>query len=160
MTNSNYPHIQSVFLPPVLLYVLMRLFAVFFLMCLASATPIIVLGAEGGLVPCNDGSKCGWSDLLQLGKNILDLFIILAITASALMFAYAGFLFFSDSGSSKNIEKGKQVFKSVVIGLVVVLTAWLIVNTVLDVLTGRGLDERVGEIGFVVPAIDLRHTIV
>tara|TARA_B100000745_G_scaffold292473_1_gene233383 strand:- start:41879 stop:42103 length:225 start_codon:yes stop_codon:yes gene_type:complete len=58
------------------------------------------------------------------------------------MFAYAGWLFLSDAGSTSKISDGKKIFSSVAIGLVIVLIAWLVVNTLLEVLTGKGIEER------------------
>ena len=102
--------------------------------------------ASAQLVTCS-GSDCSWADLVQLADNILDLIITVAIIASAIMFAYVGFLLFSDSGNMENVKKGKKVFMHVVVGLVIVLVAWLIIDTILDVLTGEGLEERRQDIG-------------
>ena len=131
----------------VLPYILMRRFLIGILLVTALAVPAVTLAAHnGGIVPCHEGSDCGWSELLQLGQNILNYVITIAITVSAVMFAYAGFLFFSDTGNASNIEKGKKIFGAVAVGLVIVLVAWLVVNTLLDVLTGKGLKERAGSV--------------
>ncbi len=71
--------------------------------------------------------------------------VTLSVFVAAVMFAYAGWLFFSDTGNASNVEKGKKVFGAVVIGLIIVLIAWLVVDTILDTLTGRGLDERAAQ---------------
>lgn len=107
-----------------------------------SALPLAV---SAQIVPCN-GPDCSWSSLIELAKRILDFMITISIIIAALMFAYAGWLFFSDSGNSSNVQQGKKVFGAVVIGLVIVLTAWLVVNTIIDVLTGKGLDERSSQV--------------
>lgn len=107
------------------------------------ATPVVVFGQ--GIVPCN-GPDCDWGALIVLGQNILNLIVTIAVIASAVMFAYAGWLFFSDTGNASNVEKGKKVFGAVVVGLIIVLVAWLVINTILVTLTGRGLDERTDDI--------------
>lgn len=117
--------------------------------------PSIVFGQ--GIVSCN-GPDCNWSDIITLGHNILNFIVMLSIVASGIMFAYAGWLFFSDTGNSGNIEKGKKIFSSIVIGLVIVLVAWLVVNTILVSLTGKGLDDRVNEISLV--PVDIPSVIV
>ena len=107
--------------------------------------PDFAAAQQNPLVP-NCDVNCKWGDLIQLGKNILDIIVTLAIIVSAIMFAYAGFLMLSDRGSTKNLGTAKAIFGHVVVGLIIVLTSWLIINTILDVLTGRGLDERGGKI--------------
>ncbi|QSH39631.1 hypothetical protein JXR01_01290 [Candidatus Kaiserbacteria bacterium] len=109
---------------------------------LATALLIVPLGVFAqGIVPCN-GPDCDWGSLVTLGQNILNLIVSIAVISSAVMFAYAGWLFFSDTGNASNVEKGKKIFGAVVIGLIIVLVAWLVVNTILVTLTGRGLEER------------------
>jgi len=100
------------------------------------------IASAQGIVPDCAGSDCDWGDLITLGQNILNLIVTIAVIASAVMFAYAGWLFFSDTGNASNVEKGKKVFGAVVIGLVIVLVAWLVVDTILQTLTGEGLQER------------------
>lgn len=126
-----------------------------FLSILFLTVPVAVFAQ--GLVPC-DGPDCGWGDLLTLGERILDFIIAISITASAVMFAYAGWLFFSDTGNASNVEKGKKIFGAVVIGLIIVLVAWLVVNTILVTLTGRGLDERKGDVSYI--PVDIQAPIV
>lgn len=96
------------------------------------------------IVQCN-GPDCDWGALITLGQNILNFMVTLSVFVAAVMFAYAGWLFFSDTGNASNVEKGKKVFGAVVIGLIIVLIAWLVVDTILDTLTGRGLDERAAQ---------------
>ena len=110
-----------------------------------SALLMVPLVTSAQIVP-DCGAGCGWSELIEMAKNILDFIVMLAITASALMFAYAGWLFFSDTGNASNVEKGKKIFGAVVVGLIIVLVAWLVVNTILVTLTGKGLDERVNSV--------------
>ena len=113
---------------------------------------VVPVFAAAQIVPACD-VDCKWGDLITLGQNILDIIITLAIIISAIMFAYAGFLMFTDGGNKKNLGTAKNIFFHVVVGLIIVLTAWLIINTILDVLTGRGLDERGGQISYFVDTI-------
>ncbi len=99
--------------------------------------PTIVLAQ---LVPCTD--NCGFDDLIKIGQNLLTFMIGLGIIISAVMFAYAGWLFFSGGGSTDKIAKGKGIFGSVVIGLIILLVAWLLIDTLLKTLTGEGFSER------------------
>ncbi len=94
----------------------------------------------------NNPADCDFQALLELAQNILKFIITTAIVVSAIMFAYAGWLFLSDAGNTTNIAAGKKIFSSVAVGLVIVLVAWLLVDTLLDVLTGKGIEERESDV--------------
>lgn len=87
---------------------------------------------------------CSFEDLVALGQNILNFIVGLSIIASGVMFAVAGFLLLTAGGDIGKVSKGKKIFGYVVVGLIIVLTAWLVINTILEVLTGRGFEERGG----------------
>lgn len=94
----------------------------------------------GAIVPevCQH-CACGWGGFFALVQNILKLGIVFAIFLAVLMFAYAGFLWVTNPASPSNKEKGREVLMQTIIGLVVVLGAWLIVNTVLVALSTGGV---------------------
>ncbi len=87
------------------------------------------------------GADCQWSDLVQLGSNILNFLVYLSIIAAAVMFAYAGFLYMSDGGSMDKVKKAHGIFTAVVVGIIIVLVAWLSVDVLMKSLTGRGVRE-------------------
>ncbi len=125
-----------------------------FLFLLGLMTAVLPAVVFAQLVPCGNIvddvlKECGWSDLLTLGENILNFIIVFSVTVSAIVFAYAGFLYFSAGGDSNKISKARSLFGAVVIGLIVILTAWLIVNTILVTLTEKGLNDRKIEEGLI-----------
>ena len=90
---------------------------------------------SGGLVPCAGDStyanRCtlcdllvGIRDIVAWGKNILIILAILAIVIGAIMYIIS-------AGDSGAMESAKNVIKQALWGVVIVLGAWLIVNTVL-----------------------------
>lgn len=90
------------------------------------------------IVPCNGTSQspCDFTALLQLASNIIDFIIYISVSASAIMFAYAGWLYITAQGQPGKISSAHSIFKNVGLGLVFVLGAWLIVKAVLS---GLGL---------------------
>lgn len=102
----------------------------------------LVLGSSqsaqaSGLVPCGTQSvngvvsnPCGWNDFMILITNITNYLIILGAGVSALAFGYAGFLMLTASGEMGKIEEARAIFKKVVIGFLIMLSAWLIVHTI------------------------------
>lgn len=128
----------------------MRKIALHLLVFMLLATPLAAFAAgltqpsavdQGGLVPC-DGSDCDWSSLVVLAQNVLNFIIYIGILAAAGLFMYAGFLYMTAAGDGSKVTKAKGIFFAIVIGLIIILTAWLIVNTLLAALTGKGLKER------------------
>jgi hypothetical protein len=80
------------------------------------------------------------ADLVLLINNLVSFSVFLTTAVATLMFAYAGFLYVTAAARTENLQKAKSVFTSVLVGFVLVLTAVLIVNLVLSVLTGKGFE--------------------
>lgn len=108
-------------------------FAAFFLIPIAFA-------AAQGLVPCGTASgaqnymqatACNLCDLGRLVQGIINFLIGLAIPAAALLIAWAGVLYFTAGGDTGKYAKAIGIFKHVILGFVLALTGWLIVQTVL-----------------------------
>lgn len=61
---------------------------------------------------------------------------ILSVTGSIalLMFVYGGFLWLISAGSEDRVKTGKEVMKWATLGLVVIVTAYLIVSTIVTAL--------------------------
>lgn len=94
-------------------------------------------GIPDKIVPCS-GLDCKCEDLITLAQNIINTGIFLAIFLSAMLFAYAGWLYLTNEAIGQQ-EKAKSMFANVAIGLVILLSAWLIVDT----LVGSLLKEDV-----------------
>lgn len=102
-----------------------------------NAAPIMPGGSGGApgssatnrLVPC-DGIDCQACKLALLGQNIINFLVGISIPLAAVMFAYAGFIYFSSSVIDK-IQKAHKIFTSVLIGFAIVIGGYLIVETIL-----------------------------
>lgn len=110
------------------------------LVAFAAQTPAELLsGSGGGLVPQCEGAFCRACDLIELSSNVINFAIAFSVIIATLMFAYAGILYVTAASKSDQVKKAHGVFVNVFVGLVIVLTAWLLVNITFSVLTGRGL---------------------
>lgn len=105
------------------------------------AVPNALVLAEG-LVPCGrigQNDPCTMCDLLGLGQNLLNLFIKVVLVYVALFsIMYAGFLIITD----KNKKKGYELIKKTLIGIVIILLAWTIVNTLIYILGPNAVDNN------------------
>ena len=113
-----------------------------------AVTPVVVLAGTPGLVPCGDqtyppgatvGGKpvggtvsnpCNFSHVLALINNITNFFIITGAAVATLAFGYAGFLMMTAAGEMGKIEEAKAIFGKVLVGLLFMLSAWLIVHAI------------------------------
>lgn len=95
-----------------------------------------------GLIPCGKSAvgpgesievtyPCQFCHLLVMLDGIIDflLFKIIPLIA-VLMLVVGGIMFFFASGSPKVYETAKNLISSVIKGLVIIFSAWIIVNTV------------------------------
>ena len=89
----------------------------------------------GGIVPCGDptdtSSLCGLCDLVALAQESLNFAVYFTVFVATLLFVYAGFLYITAAGDSGQISTATKIFGKVVAGLVIVLVAWLVVDTIL-----------------------------
>lgn len=101
---------------------------------------VVALPANaGGLVPCGGpGEKlCELCDFFKLGKNIINFLLEdVALPVATVMFAAGGVMLAISGGSPKRQELGKKILTSAVVGLIIVLASWLIINTVINLLAG------------------------
>ncbi|MDP3697196.1 MAG: pilin [Candidatus Taylorbacteria bacterium] len=85
------------------------------------------------IVPCT--TKCTSCQLLQLVRNVVDFLMIGAapVLATA-FFVWAGVYMILGGANPGMLSKGKDMFKNTFIGLLIVMLAWLITNTVIQTL--------------------------
>lgn len=87
---------------------------------------------NGGLVPCH-GPECNACHLVQLGQNVLNFLVTITVLMSGVIFAIAGFKMVTSRGNSGTISEAREMFTNVIVGLVILLSAWLVVDTVMKV---------------------------
>lgn len=88
-----------------------------------------------GLVPCGgEGqSACQFCDFFVLINNIIRfVMIILVPVVAVLMLVIGGVLFLFAGAKPDALNKAKGIITSVVIGLLIIFSAWVIVNTVFE----------------------------
>jgi Type IV secretion system pilin len=75
-------------------------------------------------------SICTFQDLLDLGYRVLH-FTIFTLAPTIVVFAcvYGAFRVMTSAGNPAVLKNGKDVIGSALIGLIIVWSAWIIVNT-------------------------------
>ncbi|MCX6717603.1 MAG: pilin [Candidatus Taylorbacteria bacterium] len=91
----------------------------------------------GAIVNCgnSDPSECNFYSITRMVNEGLKWFMGISISVVTISFAIAGGMMLLNPGDSAKRSKAKEVFKNTIIGLIIVLTAYLIVYTVLKGIT-------------------------
>jgi len=91
---------------------------------------------QSKLVTCT-GVDCNFCHLLSTGKNVIDLLFQVLIIAAVVMIVVAGFKLVTSAGNVSAMQSAKGMLTNVIIGFVIVLSAWLIVDTIIKMLVGQ-----------------------
>lgn len=89
---------------------------------------------ESGLITCGQEGlpECDFEQLLLLVNKVLRFLIfVIGVPIITLSFAYAGFLMVTSGGNPSKKDEAKSIIGNAIVGLIVLLAAWLIVRTVL-----------------------------
>ena len=104
--------------------------AIFFAPSLALAQP----GVTEQIVPENctsyagDPTRCGFCDLVTLAQGVMNFLVFAATMVAVLMFVWAGVLLVTGGSVEGKRTQAKKIFYAAIIGLVITLASWLIVN--------------------------------
>ncbi|MCA9362927.1 hypothetical protein KC851_01260 [Candidatus Kaiserbacteria bacterium] len=90
------------------------------------------------LVPCN-GPDCGTCQLLELGERLLDWLIGVLMVIFAILIAWAGFKMVISGGNVQAKTEARSLMTNAIIGLIIVLAAWIIVDTLIRALVPEGV---------------------
>ena len=80
--------------------------------------------------PNGAGRICGLADLVLLIQRIIEYIFILILPIAAIIFAYVGYLLMTSGGNADKKSKAKKAMTSLVIGILIILAAWLLVKSV------------------------------
>lgn len=147
------------------------------MLCIAGAF-VLPLAAQaeaipyfGPIIPKGDSASCpaGWGLLVTVINNIIIVLLsIMIVFFAPLMIAYAGFFFVVNPTNAGGKEKAKQILTNTIVGIIISLSAWMIVGAIMAALyhpksTGWGTwqelmvgggsaDNCIGQPGSGVPA--------
>jgi len=118
-----------------------------FLLSLFMWTPVLAAEATffGPIVPpeCNcdaEGisSAPDWGCVMQTIQNAINFTISMSVIIATIFIIYTGFMFVASAGNPHTREAAKTRLVNVVVGMLVVLAAWLIVDFIMKTLYNEG----------------------
>jgi hypothetical protein len=121
------------------LFAALPLACVFALPLAAHATGVPFFGP---VVP-PDVATCaaGWPAVIEVVNRIIALALtLLVLLVAPFMIAWAGFLYVVSPGNPAMRTKASSILLNTLVGLVIALAAWLIINTLLSTLTPTGVE--------------------
>ncbi len=83
------------------------------------------------------GPDCSACNIVDLTNGLIQWLIGFLFILFAIIMAYAGFGLVTSGGNGHALDEAKGRFTNAVIGLIIVLAAWLIVDTIMRGLVGR-----------------------
>ncbi len=85
------------------------------------------------LVPCGTSSTppCTVCHLFLLVDNITQWLVTIGFALAGLIIAWGGILILAAAGSPSQMQSGKNAIKAAVVGLVIILVSWIVVDTLI-----------------------------
>ncbi len=99
--------------------------------------PDLVSAAPGGFVNC-EGASCSACDLVDMTNEIIRWLLGIIFLIFAALMTVAGFGLVTSGGNPSALNAAKAKFTNAIIGIIIVFSAWLIVNTVMVELVSDG----------------------
>lgn len=101
------------------------------------------VGAQSlGILPaCTEVGDCGLCDFVDLFINFTELILSLVGLIAVLLFIIGGIFYIISGGNPERAKRGKQIIVGTVIGSIIVMGAWLIVNFSIAALVGADLND-------------------
>ncbi len=123
----------------------LKFFNIILLAVLFSISFLIVPFAQaGGLVPCGgaDEPACELCHLWQLFSNLINFALFnLAAPVAVFMIVVAGLVYLFSGGRDAQLQLAKKIILNVVIGIIIMMSAWLIVDTLIKTLASESTES-------------------
>jgi len=90
-----------------------------------------------GLVPCGgtEQDSCTWCHFGQLAINIINFMMYLIFPLATVMIVVGGIFIMTSGSSSARFSKGKEIITAAVIGILIALLSWIIIDTIIQTIT-------------------------
>lgn len=131
----------------------MKILQVVLLICLSVGILSLPEMASAQLVPCSGGPSdpCDTCHVIALVNEVISWLIGILFLVFAILMSVAGIQLVTSGGNTSALEAAKSKFKNALIGIIITMAAWLMVDTLLKVILNNGEIEWQQEGGGVIP---------
>ncbi|MCA9363883.1 hypothetical protein KC727_01545 [Candidatus Kaiserbacteria bacterium] len=98
---------------------------------------------DTGLVPCT-GPDCNACHLVTLAQKVLRWLIGFSVVVAGVIIAWAGFRMTMAAGNTGELEQAKGMIWNALIGIVIILGAWLVIDTLMKAFVGDSIGGEYG----------------
>lgn len=88
-------------------------------------------------IPCFGKGDCGLCDFVYLFLKLAHWGLGVMGALALLAFVFGGVLWLTSGGSAGQIAQGKKILTGTIMGIIIILSAYLIVNFVISAFTGQ-----------------------
>jgi uncharacterized membrane protein YhdT len=117
------------------------LFSLIIVITLSVIFPSFALAQTDGIwkgITCFETGPCSLCDGIKLLANITDFLATISIILAGGLVIYGGIRILLPPGdAAQNFQNAKKIITMAVFGVIIVLSSWIIVNSVLHILTGK-----------------------
>jgi hypothetical protein len=126
--------------------------AQFAIVMLVALAPIVVPRvADAQLVnqfvnncPADTGVRCSEGSIASIFRLIINWALAIAFILAVIVLIYGGFLYITSAGNADNAGKGKTAIINALIGIVIIVLSYIIVQIVYRFVSGQGSGGIVG----------------
>jgi hypothetical protein len=98
---------------------------------LSSVILLPTIAFAASLIPCDGVTKvCDFNAFMTMINGFITRFLELSVVIAAVTFSIGGAKILLNPGNPTERQKAMEMFKKTVIGMLIVLGAWLIVHTI------------------------------
>jgi hypothetical protein len=88
--------------------------------------------------PADTGVRCDGGSISSIFRLIINWALAIAFIAAVIVLIYGGFLYITSAGNADNATKGKTAIVNAIIGIVIIVLSYIIVQIVFRFVTGQG----------------------
>ena len=90
-----------------------------------------------GLVPCGEeGNPCAFCHLFEMGNRILKYLMEITVLLGVIFIVFGGVMMMLAGSSPKKLQDSKNIISGAIIGIIIMLTSWIILGTFFHLMTG------------------------
>lgn len=86
--------------------------------------------------PADTGVRCSEGSIASIFRLIINWALAIAFIAAVVMLIYGGFLYITSAGNTDNATKGKTAIVNALIGIVIIVLSYIIVQIVYRFVAG------------------------
>lgn len=94
--------------------------------------------------PADTGVRCSEGSIASIFRLIINWALAIAFIAAVVMLIYGGFLYITSAGNTDNATKGKTAIVNALIGIVIIVLSYIIVQIVYRFVAGTSSSGVLG----------------